>query len=102
MTLMTLGRNVSRNEAACRNESACRTKAAGVEEVSPVLGQGGAPLHSPAGPDVPPLAHVLANVPATTQDVEEDASGVPDEGILLYIHKLDYLLIKIDKSKLEL
>ena len=76
---MTLDRNVS------RNESACRTKAAGVQEVLPVLGQGGAPLHSQVGPDVSTLAHVHANVPATTQDVEKDALGVPDEGILLIL-----------------
>ena len=86
--MRTLGRNVSRNEAACRNESAGRTKAAGVQEVLPVLGQGGAPLHSQVGPDVSPLAHVLANVPAATKNVEEDALVVPDEGTFSSIHKL--------------
>ena len=90
MTLMALGRNVSRNEAACRNESAGRIKAAGVQEVlpMPVLCQGGAPLHSQVGADVSPLAHVRANVPAATKDVEEDALVVPDEGTFSSIHKL--------------
>ena len=71
MTLMTLGGDVSRNKAAPTAE---------VQEVLPVLGQGGAPLHSQVGPDVSPLANVRTNVPAATKDVEEDALVVPDEG----------------------
>ena len=43
-------------------------------------------MHCSVGADVSPLAHVLANVPAATQDVEEDALGVPDEGILLILY----------------
>ena len=45
-------------------------------------------MHCSVGPDVSPLAHVRANVPAATQDVEEDALVVPDEGTFSSIHKL--------------
>ena len=88
MTLMTFGGDVSRNEAACRHESAKAARTTRLQEVLPVLGQGGAPLHCSVGADVSPLANVRTNVPAATKDVEEDALGVPDEGTFSSIHKL--------------